>query len=152
MLISQVFMSGNCHSDLSYNSSPHRGFSLCVLVTQSCMTLCNHMDCSPPGSSIYGILQVRIVEWVAIPFSRGSSWSSDRTWVSCIVGWFFTIWATRETGFPWSVHVLIQYILHFTHISLSLSEIISFICLRYYLCLQLEHEFFLFLHGFISRT
>ena len=44
-----------------------------VLFARSCPTLCNHMDCSPPGSSVHGILQVRIPEWVAIPFSRGSS-------------------------------------------------------------------------------
>ena len=45
---------------------------------------------SPPGSSVHGILQARILEWVAIPFSRGSSWSRDQTQVSCIVGRFFT--------------------------------------------------------------
>ena len=50
------------------------------------------MDCSPPGSSDNGILQVRILEWVAIPFSRGSSQPRDWTWVSHIVGRFFTIW------------------------------------------------------------
>ena len=44
-----------------------------VLVFQSCPTLCNSMDCSPPGSSVHGILQARILEWVAIPFSRGFS-------------------------------------------------------------------------------
>ena len=44
-----------------------------VLVTQSCPTLCDPMDCSPPDSSVHGILQARILEWVAIPFSRGSS-------------------------------------------------------------------------------
>jgi len=44
-----------------------------VLVTQSCLTLCNPMDCSLPGSSVHGILQARILEWVAIPFSRGFS-------------------------------------------------------------------------------
>ena len=98
------------------------------------------MDCSPPGSSVQGILQARTVEWVAIPFSRGSSWSSDRTWASSIVGRFFTIWATSGAGFPWSVRVLIQYIPHFIHISLSLSEILSFICLLYYLCLQIEYQ------------
>ena len=54
------------------------------------------MDCSPPGSSVHGIIQARILEWVAIPFSRGSSWPRDQTWVSCIAGRFFTIWATRE--------------------------------------------------------
>ena len=65
-----------------------------VIVTQSCPTLCNPMDCSPPGSSVHGILQARILEWIAIPFSR-SSWPRDPTWVSCIAGRFFTIWATR---------------------------------------------------------
>ena len=54
------------------------------------------MDCSLPGSSVHGILQARILEWVAISFSRGSSWPRDRTPVSCIAGRFFTIWARRE--------------------------------------------------------
>ena len=54
------------------------------------------MDCSPPGSSVHEILQARILEWVAIPFSRGSSWPRDQIWVSCIAGRFFTIWATRS--------------------------------------------------------
>ena len=45
---------------------------MCVLVAQSCPTLCNPMDCSPPGSSVHGILQARILEWAAISFSRGS--------------------------------------------------------------------------------
>ena len=54
-----------------------------VSVTQSCLTLCNPMDCCPPGSSVHGILQARILEWVAIPFSRGSSRPWNRTWVSC---------------------------------------------------------------------
>ena len=54
------------------------------------------MDCSPPGSSVHGILRVRIVEWVAIPFSRGFSWPRDQTEVSRIAGRFFIIWATRE--------------------------------------------------------
>ena len=66
------------------------------LVTQSCPTPCDPMDCSPPGSSVYGILQTRILEWVAIPFSRGSSRPRDRIWVSCITGRFFTVWDTRE--------------------------------------------------------
>ena len=53
--------------------------SLCMSVTQSCLTLCYPMDCSPPGSSVPGILQARILEWVAISFSRGSSWPKDWT-------------------------------------------------------------------------
>ena len=54
------------------------------------------MDCSPPGSSVHGTFQARILEWVAISFYRGSSWPRDKPWVSHIVGRFFTIWATRE--------------------------------------------------------
>ena len=67
-----------------------------MLVTQSCPTLCNPMDCSPPGFSVHGILQARILEWVAISFFRESFQSSDQIRVSCIAGGFFTIWATRE--------------------------------------------------------
>ena len=54
------------------------------------------MDCSPPGSTVHGILQARILEWVAMPFSRGSSWPRNRTQVSCIAGSFLTNWAMRE--------------------------------------------------------
>ena len=67
-----------------------------VLVIQTCLTLCSPMDYSPPGSSIHGILQARILEWVAITLSRRSSWPWDWTQISCIAGGFFTIWATRE--------------------------------------------------------
>ena len=63
---------------------------------QSCLTLCDPMDCSPPGSSVHGILQARILEWVAISFSRGSSLPGDRTQVSCIAGRHFNLWATRK--------------------------------------------------------
>ena len=59
------------------------------LVAQSCLTLCDPLDYSPPGSSIHGILQARILEWVAIPFSRGSSQPWDRTQVSLTAGRFF---------------------------------------------------------------
>ena len=54
------------------------------------------MDCSLQGSSVHRILQPRILEWVAIPFSRGSSWPRDQTGVFCTAGRFFTIWTTRE--------------------------------------------------------
>ena len=70
-----------------------------VLVTQLCPTLCSPMECSPPGSSVHGILQARILEWVAISFSGGSSWPRDQTHVSRIAGRFFTIWATKEVQF-----------------------------------------------------
>ena len=61
------------------------------LVVQSCLTLCHHMDSSPPASSVHGILQARILEWVAMPSSRGSSWPRDQTQVSHIAGRFLTI-------------------------------------------------------------
>ena len=54
------------------------------------------MDCSPPGSSVHGIFQARVLEWGAISFSRGSSWPRNWTWVSCIADRRFTLWATRE--------------------------------------------------------
>ena len=54
---------------------------------QSCPTLCNPMDCSPPGSSVHGILQASILEGIAISSSRGSSQPRDRTWVSCLLHW-----------------------------------------------------------------
>ena len=68
---------------------------VCVLVAQSCPIPCNPMDCTPPGSSVHGILQARVLEWVAIPFCRGSSRPRNWTWVSCIAGGFSTSWATR---------------------------------------------------------
>ena len=66
-------------------------------VTQSCLTLCDPTDCSLPGSSIHGIFQARVLEWVAIPFSRGSSQPRDQTQVSHMAGGF---WATREALGP----------------------------------------------------
>ena len=65
-----------------------------VLVAQSCPTLWESMDCSQPGFSVHGILQARILEWVVSSFSRGSSQPRDRTWVSCILDEYFTVWAT----------------------------------------------------------
>ena len=65
-------------------------------VAQSCLTLCDPVDCSLAGSSVHGIFQARILEWVAIPFSRESSWPRYQTWVSRIAGRRFTLWTTRE--------------------------------------------------------
>ena len=59
-------------------------------VTQSCPTLCVPMDCSLPGFSIRGIFQARVLEWIALSFSRRSSWTRDQTQVSCIAGKCFT--------------------------------------------------------------
>ena len=64
---------------------------VCVLVTQSCLTLCNPTDHIPPGSSVHEILQARIVGWVATSFSRRSSQPRDRTRVSCIADRYFTV-------------------------------------------------------------
>ena len=68
-------------------------------VAQSCPTLCNPMDCSPAGSSIHGIFQARVLDWVAISFPRGTSWPRDQTLVSRIAGRRFTVWATREAQY-----------------------------------------------------
>ena len=65
-------------------------------VAQLCPTLRDPMDCSLPGSSVHGIFQARVLEWIAISFSRGSSRPRDWTQVSCIIGRRFTLWATRE--------------------------------------------------------
>ena len=62
-------------------------------------TLCDSMDCSLPGSSVRGIFQARIMEWVAISFSRGTSWPRDGSWVSWTAGRIITIWATKEVLF-----------------------------------------------------
>ena len=84
-----------------------------VLVTQLVPTLCDPMDCHPPGFSAHGIYQARRLEWVVIPFSRGSFQPRDESQVSCIAGRFFTIWTTREanlvTNFfiSWTMQALI---------------------------------------------
>ena len=70
------------------------------LVTKLYPTFCISMDCSLSGSSVHGILQARVLEWVAISFSKGLSQPRDRTWVSYTTGRFFTNWATREATLP----------------------------------------------------
>ena len=86
-----------------------------VLVSQSCLTLCDPRHYSPQGSSVHGILQARILEWAAISFSRGSFQSRDQTRVSHTAGRFFTVWATREV---------------------NLFHCLSFIYLSTYLCIR----------------
>ena len=70
-------------------------------VTQLCPTPWDPMDCRPPGSSVHGMVQARILEWVAISFCKGSSQLRDQTQVSCIAGWFFYHWTTKEV---WCQH------------------------------------------------
>ena len=104
-----------------------------VFITQLCLTLCDPMDCNPPSSSVHGILQARLLKWVAIPFSRGSSQPRDRTQVSCIAGRFSTIWNTREAHCIYCHlcqrlvdHMCMGLFLHFTYISLSLEETVIY--------------------------
>ena len=87
---------------------------LCVymLITQLCPTLCSPMNCSPPDSSVHGIFQARILEWVAIPFSQGSSQPRDQTQVSHIVGRFFT---NEPPGKSWTKFSSVQ---SFSHVRL----------------------------------
>ena len=80
-------------------------FGVCVPAdAQSCPTLCDPMDYSPPGSSVYGIFQARMLEWVAISYSRGSSQPKDRTYVSCIASSAFAgrFFITELLGNPFS--------------------------------------------------
>ena len=89
----------------------HNFRRVCTKSFQSCSTLHDPMDCNPPGSSVHGILQARILEWVAMSSSRGSSQPRDWTWTSCIAGEFFTHWVTWEAltahasiKILWSIH------------------------------------------------
>ena len=75
---------------------------MCAKSLQSCQTLGDPMDCSPPGSSVYGILQAKILKWVGMPSSRGSSWPRDPTqvsYVSCTGRWVLYHWHLMESPF-----------------------------------------------------
>ena len=72
-----------------------------VLVAQLCLTLYNSVNCNPPGSSVHGISQAKILEWVAMPSSRGPFRPRDQTQVSCIAGRVFTIWDNKEALGTW---------------------------------------------------
>ena len=77
-------------------------------VTQSCLTLCDPMDCGLSGSSVHGIFQSRVLEWIVISFSRGSSRPRNQTRVSRIAGRCFTVWATREAHGKITVSTTVQ--------------------------------------------
>ena len=85
---------GSLYTDRHTHTRIHTYVCVCS-VAQPCPALWP-VDCCPSGSSIRGILQVRILQWVAISFSRGSSQPRDQTQISCIAGGFFTIWTARE--------------------------------------------------------
>ena len=117
-----------------------------VLVTQSCPILCNPMDCNPPDSSVHVILQARILEWVVIPFSRGSSQPRDWTWVSCIASSFFTIWATKEAQF-----YLLQFITWNIVLCLYITFIRVGIVLRDFILWRLHYGLLLVYLWYFSR-
>ena len=81
----------------SWTTTIFHNLLMWVQFAQACLTLCDPKDYSPPNSSVHEILQAGIVEWVAIPFSRGSSQCKGQTHVSLIAGGFFTIWATGKS-------------------------------------------------------
>ena len=96
------FQNNSSHSFIVFPFLPHHhstallfvnplDFHVCSKSLQSCPTLCDPMDYSPPDSSAHGILQARVLEWVAKPSSRGSSQPRDPTWISCIADGFFTV-------------------------------------------------------------
>ena len=96
---------------------------VCVCV-QSCRLFCDPMDCIPLGSSVHGISHVRILEWVAISYSRGSPWPKDRTHVSCLTSIFF-IKATPEKPLVYAIGLL--KLLNLRHQGLLLFQLLSLI-------------------------
>ena len=98
-------------------------------VAQSCPTLCDPMNCGPPGSSAHGILQARVLEWVAMPSSRGSSWPRDQTlisYVSCIVRWVLYFSKIIATVY-WvliALYYLLCYLLSVNSHSMSLRKVL----------------------------
>ena len=92
-----ILISMNVYTKIQKLWELSSNLSMTVLVAHSCPALGNPMDGGLPGSSIHGIFQVGILEWIAIPFSRGSSWPRDCTHISCIAGGFVT---TEPPGKP----------------------------------------------------
>ena len=96
----QGFNPGLLHCMQSFYQLSYQGSPIIESeVAQSCLTLCDTMDCNLPGSSVDGIFQARVLEWVAISFSRGSSRPRNWTRVSCNAGRPFTVWATKEAHY-----------------------------------------------------
>ena len=113
-------------------------------VAQWCPTLCDPVDCSLSGSTVHGIFQARVLEWIAISFSRVSSRPRNRTRVSCIAGRCFTVWATREAGLLYSTIMGAKKI----YISTSACEFpaLEFLILAFTLFCRLPFQLFLCLH------
>ena len=134
-----------------------------LLVTQLCQTLCDPKDCNLPVSSVLGILQAKILGWVSIPFSRGSSQLRDRTLVSCIASGFFTIWVTKEAQMMLWVNenAYLEWNRHLVNISgfhacffMFWMHVLPFWNLRCYLIIiihmQIFQKFYIFLQQFIK--
>ena len=98
------------------------------------------MDCSPPVSSVPEILQARILEWVVMPFFRGSSQPRDRIQISCIAGRFFEVWATREAVYV----LLVIYITHVSHLLFTFLAYFMFLHLSSVFWSTPSHEFLKF--------
>ena len=100
-LFKTMILLGSMHTSayiksLHIENNPQLTWGVCVCHSVMADSLWPREQYSPPGSSVHGILQIRMLEWAAISSSRRSSWPKDQTLVSCTVGRFFTIWATRE--------------------------------------------------------
>ena len=94
------------------SSTEFRDVCCCCLVAKSCLTHCSPMDYSLPGSSVPGIAQARILEWVALPFFRGSSWLRDRTCVSCIgrrIHYHRATWEAQRYLSHWKITLWIKF-------------------------------------------
>ena len=89
-----------------------------VLVTESSRTLCNTVGCSPPSSSVHRVLQTSILEWVTMPFSRGSSLPRNGICASC---WFFTSWATGKLTLCLLLLLLLLLLSRFSHVRLCVT-------------------------------
>ena len=100
--ISVFFFIAYCSYFIASNAPSFALVHACIHAKslQSCPILCNAMDCSPPGSSVHGIPQTRIQDWVAISFSMGSSQARDQTCISCLGRQILYYWA------PWEAHLL----------------------------------------------
>ena len=97
-------------------------------IAQLCPTLCDPMDCSLPGSLVHGIFQAWILEWVAIAFSRESSWPGDQTGVPRTADRLFTVWATREGKHKYSCWFTIKELyrtLTFSEVVIKLNNFID---------------------------
>ena len=118
------------------------------IVLPLCLTLCNPMDCSLPGSTIHGILQARILEWVAISFSRGSSWGRDWTCVSCALqeDFYLLSWRWGACFLLFIVQLLSHIWLFATLWTLALQASLSFTVSRSFLRLMSIESVMLFKH------